>query len=61
MNKNLYQFQLYGTDKDVKNMVNSYLGIFSHYKSNKVKKEVMNRTPKIQEYGHFIDYYSKFI
>ena len=61
MNKNLYQFQVYGTDKDVKNMVNSYLGIFSHYKSNKVKKEVMNRTPKIQEYGHFIDHYSKFI
>jgi retron-type reverse transcriptase len=61
MNKNLYQFQVYGTNKDVKNMVNSYLGIFSHYKSNKVKKEVMNRTPKIQEYGHFIDHYSKFV
>lgn len=61
MNKNLHHFQVYGTDKDVKNMVNSYLGIFSHYKSNIIKKAVMNKTPKIQEYGHFIGYYSKFV
>ena len=61
MNKNLYSFKIHGTNKNVSNMVNSYLGIFSHYKSNKVKKDVMNRTPKIQEFGHFIDYYSKFI
>ena len=61
MNKNLYRFKIHGTNKNVSNMVNSYLGIFSHYKSNNIKKTVMDKTPKIQEYGHFIDYYSKFI
>lgn len=61
MRRHLYNFRKYGTDKNVENMINSYLGMFSHYKSNKVKKEIMNRTTSIKEYGNFAGYYSKFI
>lgn len=61
MNRKLYRFQTYGTDKDVGRMVNSYLGMFSHYKSNRVKKTMMDKTNKITEYGYFIGHYSKFI
>ena len=61
MRRHLYNFRKYGTDKDVENMINSYLGMLSHYKSNKVKKEIMDRTTSIKEYGNFIGYYSKFI
>ena len=57
----LYQFQHYGTDADVVNMVNSYLGVFSHYKSNNMKIETMNKTIKLIEYGKFVDNYSKFV
>ena len=61
MNRRLYEFQKYGTDKNVCDVVNSYLGMFSHYRSNKVKKAIMDKTSKITDYGYFIGYYSKFI
>lgn len=61
MNRRLHDFQEYGTDKNVGNMVNSYLGMFSHYKSNSVKKAIMDKTNKIDKYGYFVGYYSKFI
>lgn len=61
MNRRLYDFQKNGTDKNVENMVNSYLGIFSHYKSNNIKKKVMDKTTMIKKYGIFNEDYSKFI
>ena len=61
MNRRLYKFQKYGTDKNVSDMVNSYLGMLSHYRSNKVKKVMMDKTSEIDKYGYFIGYYSKFI
>ena len=61
MRRHLYNFRKYGTDKNVENMINSYLGMFSHYKSNKVKKQMMDRTTSIKEHGKFAGYYSKFI
>lgn len=61
MNRRLYDFQKNGTDKNVENMVNSYLGIFSHYKSNNVKRSIMDKTSRIKKYGIFNEDYSKFI
>ena len=62
MRKNLYLFQTYKTEnKTVTHMVNSYLGILSHYKSHKIKKNIINETPRIKQYGYFINNYSKFI
>lgn len=61
MRKHLHYFNTHDTDKDVENMINSYLGIFSHYKSNKVKKEMMDKTIKIQKYGKFVGYYTKLV
>ena len=48
---------MYGTDKNVTNMVNSYIGMFSHHKSNKIKKQIMDKTTKLKEYGNFIGLY----
>lgn len=61
INRKLYRFQNYDVVVNVSNMVNSYLGIFSHYKSNLLKKNVMNRTTKISKYGHFVESYSRFV
>ena len=61
INRNLHDFQMYSSDKNVVNMVNSYLGTFSHYKSNKIKKTIMDKTNRILNYGHFIGYYDKFV
>ena len=61
MRRHLYTFQTYDTDKDVINMVNSYIGMFSHHKSNTVKKEVMDKTTRLNKYGKFIGYYEKFV
>ena len=61
INRNFYAFQTHGSDKNIANMINSYLGVFSHYKSNKIKKKIMDRTTKILNYGCFIGYYDKFI
>ena len=61
MKKHLYNFQKHGIDRNIFHMTNSYLGIFSHYKSNLIKKEMMDKTTKFLKYGHFIDYYSKFV
>lgn len=41
-------------------MTNSYIGMFSHRKSNKIKKQIMDKTTKLKEYGNFIGFYEKF-
>ena len=61
MKIHLYEFNTYGKDKDVINMVNSYIGIFSHHKSNKIKKQIMDKTNKLMNYGKFLGFYEKFI
>ena len=61
VNKNLYHFQHYGTDKNINNMVNSYIGMFSHHNSNLIKKEIMDKTSKLMNYGKFLGFYEKFI
>lgn len=61
MNRKLHDFQINDTDKDVMNMANSYIGLFSHYRSNKVKKTAMDKTTRLLMYGHFIGFYSKYV
>ena len=61
MKKKLYYFNNNDTDVNVSNMVNSYLGIFSHYKSNSIKNEVLYKTTKILDYGYFTENNLKFI
>ena len=61
VNKSLYNFQHNGTDKDVENMVNSYIGLFSHCKSNRIKKKILDKTPKVIENGYFKGFYEKYI
>ena len=61
MNRNMRLFQVYDTDKNVSYMVNSYIGAFSHYKSNKIKKKMMDKTSRLKYYGNFLGYYSKFV
>ena len=35
--------------------------MFSHHKSNKIKKQIMDKTTKLKEYGNFIGFYEKFV
>lgn len=60
INRALYCFQRKGTNKDVSNMINSYLGMFSHYSSNLIKKHIFDKTSRIYNYGYFIGFYEKF-
>lgn len=46
--------------KDIETTINSYLGIFSHNKSNKIKKEIFSRSKKLNEIGIFNKSYTKF-
>lgn len=60
MRKRLKSFNSYGTNKNIKSMVNSYLGLFSHYNSYNIKLKEINKTGKIWANGYFIEDYSKF-
>lgn len=40
--------------------MNSYIGMFSHHKSNKIKNQIMDKTTKLKEYEIFIGFYEKF-
>jgi hypothetical protein len=61
VNRNLHLFQTHDVNKDIGNMVNSYIGMFSHHDSNKVKKEIMDKTTKLNKYGKFLGFYEKFV
>lgn len=41
--------------------INSYLGIFSHYKSFKIRKQIFDDIISIKKYGYFNESYTKFI
>ena len=57
----LYRLQNVDINKKVDSIVNSYLGLFSHYNSSILKKNEMEKTPKLKKYGKFIGYYKKFV
>lgn len=60
--RGLYDFQHHKPKKNVVNMVNSYLGSFSHWKSNNIKIELFSKIGKLNNYGHFKDNgYRKFV
>lgn len=40
--------------------INSYLGIFTHYKSNNIKKSLFLNLPYLQKIGEFNDDFTKF-
>lgn len=40
--------------------MNSYIGMFFHHKSNKIKNQIMDKTTKLKEYETFIGFYEKF-
>jgi hypothetical protein len=62
MNKHLYYFQTHDVqDKDIVGMVNSYIGVFSHYRSYKIKEEMLKKTTKLLNFGYFEELYNKFI
>lgn len=41
--------------------INSYLGIFSHYKSLNIRKQIFDNITSIKKYGYFNETYTKFI
>ena len=41
--------------------INSYLGIFSHYKSLNIRKQIFDNIISIKRYGYFNENYTKFI
>lgn len=57
----LHHLQYHGIDKDIVNVVNSYIGIFSHCNSERIKKAVFDKTSKLLEQGEFLGYYEKYI
>ena len=52
----LYVFNVRATyDKNIYGMVNSYLGMFSHYDSNHVKYELFSKIDSLKQYGYFTE------
>ena len=41
--------------------INSYLGIFSHYKSLNIRKQIFDNITSIKKYGYFNETYIKFV
>lgn len=57
--------QIY-TDKRDENknplcQINSFLGIFSHYKSFNLRKKIFQEIPEFYRYGHYNETFTKFI
>ena len=55
------KLSLIGNNPNVINSINSYLGIFKHYSSFKLRKELFSKIPNISEKGYFNKDYTKFI
>lgn len=52
----LYVFNVKGTyNKNIYGMVNSYLGMFSHYDSNHVKYKLFSKIDSLKQYGYFTE------
>lgn len=50
-----------GNKPNFLNSINSYLGIFKHYSSFKLRKELFSKIPNIENKGYFNTDYTKFI
>lgn len=61
MRKSLRGLDDDGTGKDAGCVVNSYLGLFSHYDSYNVKLEEFGKTDRVWLHGTFTDEFSKFV
>lgn len=60
--RKIYDYDRYGwEDTDPVNSVNSYLGIFSHYSSFKIRKQIFDSLKDLSKYGRFNESYTKFI
>lgn len=61
LRKRISNVDRYGTSKNMENMINSYLGTFSHYKSFNIRKSTMEKAKTINQYGEFNDDFTKFV
>lgn len=59
--KKLFDLQYNGVNKDPTNSINSFLGIFRHYSTYKLRKELFNDITVLYKYGIFNKDYTKFI
>ena len=59
--KKLYDVQYNGLDKDPTNSINSFLGVFRHYSSFDLRKELFKDITVLYQYGIFNKDYTKFI
>lgn len=57
----LFNIQYKGVEKNPINSINSFLGIFRHYSSFKLRKEIFRKITVLYEYGVFNKDYTKFI
>ena len=55
------KLSLIGNNPNIINSINSYLGIFKHYSSFKLRKKLFSEIPNILEKGYFNKDYTKFI
>lgn len=56
----LYDPKYVENNKKLIASINSYLGLFTHYKSNNIKKSLFLNLPFLQEMGEFNDNFTKF-
>lgn len=59
--KRLFEMQTEGINKDPTNSINSFLGVFRHYSSFKLRKDLFKNITILNKYGVFNKNYTKFI
>lgn len=59
--KQLFKLQKDGVNKDPTNSINSFLGVFKHYSSFNVRKELFTQITVLCKYGCFNQEFTKFI
>ena len=57
----LFNIQYKGINKNPINSINSFLGVFRHYSSFKLRKEIFRKITVLYEYGIFNKDFTKFI
>ena len=56
----LYSPKYLENNKNLIASINSYFGLFTHYKSNNIKKSLFLNLPYLQKIGEFNDDFTKF-
>ena len=56
----MYDSKYLENNKNLIASINSYLGLFTHYKSNNIKKLLFLNLPYLQKIGEFNDDFTKF-